>query len=75
MNPKEELKARGFDFFMFHLLCAAKKFEVKITAQGYECHLVTETYGPHRQTVYYLGHKQVNKLTRKERGASLGKAY
>jgi hypothetical protein len=71
MSPREELHARGFDFFMFHLLCAAKQFEAKITAQGFECHLVTETYGPHRQTVYYLGHKQVGKPTRRERLAHL----
>jgi len=44
----------------------------QVAEQGYDTVLLAETYGPHKQTVYYLAHKRLNQPTRKQRGADFG---
>jgi len=63
-----------YDCYCYHLLCTAAQELVRYTALGYDCFLFSETYGRDRQTVYYLAHKKLNKPTRTQRGASLGRA-
>ena len=72
MTPRMELHSRGYDCFCFHLLCVAVARRKQVAEQGYDTVLLAETYGPHKQTVYYLAHKRLNQPTRKQRGADFG---
>jgi len=68
MTAREKAHAEGFDFHCFHLLCNAVKWQSEHAA-GNTFRLCPETFGPHRQTVFFLGSKSTApKPTRKERG-------
>lgn len=65
---KEEARREGFDFFAYHLLCNAVKAHAHYTALDYECHICVYTHTRFSQHVYFLAHKKLDRLTRKERG-------
>jgi hypothetical protein len=67
-RKREYARVNGFDLFAYPLLCTASRAQVHYTALAYACFIFTETYGPYKQTVYYLAHKRTDQLTRKQRG-------
>ena len=68
------LRAAGYEFEAFPLLCAAAGRRTFKEGMGYECVVVPETFGgPERCTVYFLGYRpRVPRPTRLERGCFIG---
>jgi hypothetical protein len=62
-----ELRKEGFDFFCYHLLCRALEDKAKFAIE-HECVFFMETISSKKFTVYFVGVRKKDRLTRKERG-------